>query len=134
MKTLKVTWRFGGGESEDLDRNKAITFTLSLSDCLDQTPALFVVVREKQNNLDFHSSYPSGWKYQLFRDCKTEFEYFEMLDIFHTVSNTPLLLQILWFVCLSSTNSMQCYSCCFNPEIELFVCLNLSFIDYQTKL
>ena len=49
-----------GGESEDLDQNKAITFTLSLSDCLDQTPALFVVVREKQNNLDFHSSYPSG--------------------------------------------------------------------------
>ena len=36
---------------------------------------------------------------------------------------------IVLFVCLSSTNSMQCYSCCFNPEIELF-CL-FKFIIYR---
>ena len=35
----------------------------------------------------------------------------------------------LLFVCLSSTNSMQCYSCCFNPEIEVF-CL-FKFIIYR---
>ena len=49
-------------------------------------------------------------------------------------SSWNLGIKYLLFVCLSSANSMQCYSCCFNPEIELFVCLNLSFIDYQTKL
>ena len=111
MKPGRRIWGSGSKQGNNIH---------TLTHCWYQTPALFIVAREKQNNLDFHSSYPSGW---FFCDCKTEseFEYFEMLDI-HTVSNTSLLLQILWFVCLSSTNSMQCYSCCFNPKIEVFVC------------
>ena len=59
MKPGRRIWGSGSKQGNNIH---------TLTHCLYQTPALFVVAREKQNNLDFHSSYPSGWKYLLFRD------------------------------------------------------------------